>query len=69
MKVSVQIILEGETDKAIGFFEEIYESEDNEGCLNKLAQAIIYAIPKQHFGEFDVIDICYQGKSVGHGEN
>lgn len=69
MKVSVQITLEGATDKSIGFSEESYDGEVNEGCLERLVQTIIYAIPKQHFASFDVIEIYKDGKVIAHGEN
>lgn len=49
-----------------GCYEEEYEAEFLE--MDKFAQALIYSIPKHELPSFDVIEICKDGKSIGHGE-
>lgn len=68
IKVTVQITIQNSLiGTSMSSHKDIYEAED--GSLERLAQSIVYAIPKQDFPPFDVIEIFSNGKAVGHGEH
>lgn len=65
IKVTIEVTSdEGYVSK--NSYEIGYASE--QPSLNDLAQTILYAIPKQDFLGFDIIQIFKDNKIVGHGE-
>ena len=65
IKVTIEIEAKGEY-LAVGSHEEIYLGEDTDN--NRLAQTIVYAMPKQCVPLFDVLEMFHDRKVVGHGE-